>query len=179
MLVQSSKRRVPTAMLFRLGFVGICLVGLLTHLQAARAQSGLQSGSITGVVVDSATGKPVSEAVVTVSQRPTEGSAGTISARRQLTDEAGRFAFRDCGPGTYTIGVSRLGYFPGGYGRTRQDAPSRIIELAPAQTLDVAKILLWRLSEITGTVRDEFGDPVAGANIRAFAVKHVAGAVRY
>ena len=179
MLVESSERRIAKLRLFRLSFVGVCLLGLLTHLQSARAQSGVQGGSITGIVIDSATGKPVGEAVVTVSQRPTQGAAGTSSARRQLTDEAGRFAFRDCAPGSYTLSVTKLGYFPGGYGRTRQDGPLQVIELSPAQSRDLGKTLLWRWSEITGTVHDEFGDPVAGANVRAFPVKHVAGAVKY
>lgn len=82
-------------------FVG-ALVGLtclFIPLASARAQA---AGAIAGHVTDSATGRPISGAAVTIG----DGRRGSV------TDSAGAFRIREVRAGVYTLFVRALGYAP-------------------------------------------------------------------
>ena len=53
------------------------------------------------------------------------------------------------------------------YGQTRPFESGRSIELADKQSLDKADISMPRGSVISGRIVDEFGEPVADANVTA------------
>lgn len=59
-------------------------------------------GRILGRVLEDETGRPMEDATITL-----DGSA-----RRQVSDEHGRFAFEEVAPGRHAIGVEHLGYEP-------------------------------------------------------------------
>ena len=61
------------------------------------------------------------------------------------------------------------------YGQNRPFEPGRPIELADAQTLDKADVTLPRGSVLSGRVLDEFGEPVADANVGAMRMQFVNG----
>src|SRR5262245_60105537 len=81
--------------------------------------------AISGVVIDATTQKPVPGAVVQLAGTPGIVSASSpqavfvsISPRRQITDELGRFVFDDLAPNSsYTLLATRSGFLDGGYGR--------------------------------------------------------------
>ena len=131
-------------------------------------------GVISGVVVDGATGAPVPGAIVFIAAVPVKPIG---SQTRQTTDERGRFAFVNLPADTdYTITSSKFGYLDGGYGRdTRPTDPLRNISLASGAWVQNVRATLWKPGVISGTVRDESGEPVAGVYVRALAKFDVYG----
>ena len=137
-------------------------------LLTARAQQAAASGVISGVVVDGTTGAPLPGAVVTVAAVPVKPIG---PQPRQLTDERGRFAFVNLPADTdYTITSSKFGYLDGGYGRdTRPSDPLRVVTLAANAWVSSVRATVWKPGVISGAVRDENGEPVAGVYVRALA----------
>jgi hypothetical protein len=134
---------------------------------SSKAPSG--TGVISGVVVDAATGAPLTDAVVVLSRRAT----GVV---RQLTDAKGRFIFSQLVAGDDYIGLraTKPGYFDGVYGS--RNGKAQPITLADGQWLQDLRIELVRPGAIGGTVVDERGEPIVGAYVRALAQVIVAGA---
>ena len=144
-------------------------------------------GSIVGRVVDAATGRPVPGALVTLNgatppptqlpaapgQRPT--SMPTPPRPRFLTDSDGRFAFRYLVRGVYQLTASKPGYAEGGYGRTRPNGNTRSIQLRDRERLGDINVRLFKNGSISGTVRDEAGDPVVGLQVRLYRRALIAG----
>lgn len=144
----------------RSGRLGVCLlVLLLCAVSRPRAQSPQPQGAppapqtgnglILGQVVDAASGKPVSGALVSISGGartgataademtlvsvgllPAPGRAGGPNATLPvLTDGEGRFLFASLARGVYTISAGAAGYAPGMFGRRRVDGPGRPLDL--------------------------------------------------
>ncbi|MGV3540837.1 MAG: TonB-dependent receptor domain-containing protein [Rufibacter sp.] len=96
--------------LFLLGQLCLCLLvstagqaQTTTPLAAAASTKG--EGKITGLVLDSLTGKPVAFATVALQRpNPTQALDGT------LTDEKGQFTFSNVTKGEYSLAVSFIGY---------------------------------------------------------------------
>jgi hypothetical protein len=138
------------------------------------------TAAISGVVVDATTSKPVAGALVRlqhdIRQRTAPLSAGGVT----LTDAKGRFVFRNLPARRYAISVTAIGYFQGLYGRDDPDpdlafntlallAEGRIA-LSEGQWFRDAEIRLWPPASMSGTVRDERGDPVVGQYVRVLGV---------
>jgi hypothetical protein len=82
--------------------------------------------------------------------------------------------------GAYNIDVTASGYLPGEFGRERPQSPipraldvSRQLDLADGEVKTDVSIHLWRLGAITGTVVDEYGQPVVGVDVRVMAVNEI------
>lgn len=150
------------------------VVMLLIGSTAVRAQQAAATGVISGVVVDGLTGAPVPGAVVFVAAVPTKPIG---QQPRQITDERGRFAFVDLPADTvYTVASSKFGYLEGGYGRdTRPADPLRSIALASGAWVRNIRATIWKPGVISGTVRDESGEPVVGVYVRALAKIRIYG----
>jgi hypothetical protein len=127
--------------------------------------SSKNTGAITGVVVDGATGETVADAVVFLASTPAKPMGAQT---RQLTDDRGRFAFVNLpGDASYTIAATRIGYLPGGYGRdTLPTDPLRPIPLKADEWVPNLKVSIWKPGSISGVVRDESGEPVVGVVVR-------------
>ena len=134
------------------------------------------TAALSGVVADAVTGRPVAGAAVILSNLDK-----ATDARRVLTDSRGRFVFLDLpASAAYYLGAERLGY---AYTRLGWNAPggslavndiSRIA-LTDGQWRRDVRIPLWRWGAISGAVRDERGEPVAGVVVRAFKETIVSG----
>ena len=126
-----------------------------------RAQQTLAVGTaiISGSVVVAGTGQPARRARVTLNG--TEGGG----LRTTITDEDGRYAFRDLGAGRYNLSVSKSGHVGVTFGQTRPGRPGTPIQLAEGQQF-AANLQLPRGSVITGTVLDEYGEPTPGTQVR-------------
>src|SRR5262245_32553058 len=121
-------------------------------LQATQSQS---PGSIDGVVVRVGTSTPVVRARVSVSNA------------QMLTDESGRFSFRNLQPGSYRISVAHNAYIPGQYGGRR----AAEVTVGPGQAVKDIVLGLVPRGATSGRVFDRNGDSVTNATVQA--LKHV------
>ena len=140
----------------------------------AQQQTQPPAGVVSGVVVDGVSGAPIAGAVVFITSTPARPLGNQT---RQLTDERGRFAFTGLpGDTQYSLASSKFGYLDGGYGRdTRPTDPLRQIPLTENAWVSNIRVPLWKPGIISGTVRDESGEPVAGIFVRAFVQLRVYG----
>lgn len=129
------------------------------------------TGIIVGQVVDAATGKPVSGAIVSYTgpppPRPPVRTTFTPPARI-LTGPDGYFVFRGLRAGSYTISAQKLGYATGAFGRRRPDGPSSSFTLRSGERRSDVLIPVWKDGVITGTVVDELGEPAVNAAVRCW-----------
>jgi hypothetical protein len=126
------------------------------------------TGRIRGRVLSGETGSPIRRAQVRI-------SGSDIGSKTALTDQNGRYEFRDLPAGRFTLNVTKAGFVQMQYGQNRPFEPGRPIELAEAQTLDKADVTLPRGSVLSGRVVDEFGEPVADANVSAMRMQFLNG----
>src|SRR4029079_4657878 len=76
----------------------------------------------------------------------------------------GRFFFADLPAGAYRLVVDKTGYTD-----ARQASQARLqYTVADAERITDVKARLVRLATISGTVRDEAGDPVVGTDVLVF-----------
>jgi hypothetical protein len=118
----------------------------------AQAQS---PASIEGVVVRLGTSTPVVRARVSIPNAQT------------LTDENGRFSFRNLQPGNYRISVTHNSFIPAQYGGRR---PAEVT-LGSGQAIKDIVLALVPKGAISGRVYDRNGDSVTNATVQA--LKHV------
>jgi protocatechuate 3,4-dioxygenase beta subunit len=139
------------------------------------------TGLIVGRVVDADSGKPVAGATVQLSGglpagppvalqpgQPRPASAIPAPPPRFLTDGEGRFAFRHLTRGNYTLLATKPGYAEGAYGRFRPGGSSRPIQLTDNERVGEISLRVFKYAVISGTVVDELGEPVVGAQLRSF-----------
>ena len=129
------------------------------------------TGLIVGIVVDAATGKPVSGATVSLSSGvPPMPMAREAPATlpRILTGTDGRFVYRDLRAGNYTITATKPGYAAGAYGRRRPAGPFMLLDLADGERKADVVLRVWRHAAISGTVLDEAGEMVVDARVRSW-----------
>lgn len=131
------------------------------------------TGAISGVVTDGRTGLPLDGVIVQLSGG---GRAAAAPRPGQMTDARGRFIFTHL-PAfpDYVVVASRAGYMTGGYKRAPWLLTAARIALRDGEWLQTADVRLWKPASITGTVRDENGDPVVGVPVRALVSVQVAG----
>ena len=139
--------------------LALVLLLVVASARASAAAQQVQPGTVSGVVVSTdAQPQPITRAIVTL----TGGNiTDNISA---ITDPSGRFRFLNLAPGRYSISVTKVAYLPTRYGATRPGRPGTSIALAAGQQVDV-RIGLSRGAVITGTVRDEIGQPASGIEV--------------
>ena len=130
----------------QLALAGLVMTFRLTGLQPAL------TGSIEGQILSSPTSAPIRKATVVLA-----GSEERWVAR---TDIEGRFRITGVPLGTYDISASHTGFLP------RKSLRPVIIKTA-AETVKT-EIRLAPQGVISGTVRDEDGDLLAGAAISIF-----------
>jgi hypothetical protein len=123
---------------------------------------------IVGQVVDAATGKGISSAVVTLA-----------GSRRAMSTSDGRFAFRALPKGSHSLTASRSGYIEGAYGMKRPGGPTLPVVLADGERRGDMVIWMWRHGSITGSIVDEAGEPVVGIQVSALRRTTLGGRRRF
>lgn len=150
----------------------ILLLGLVTAAGlAAQGQTTPTSGAISGVVVDAATGAPLSDAYVQL-----QGIAGGVGGPlpRKVTDAKGRFIFAPVGPGDgYLLTVNKAGYLEGGFHRGPMDEAGALLALRDGQWRNDLTIRLWKTASISGTVLDERGRPIVDVMVHLASKRKV------
>ena len=159
----------------RLGRTLGFLVSILILPSAAAAQfppgpQPLARGTavVVGQVVDAATGKGISSAVVTLA-----------GSRRAMTTSDGRFAFRALPSGSHSLSAAKSGYIGGAYGMRRPDGATLPVVLADGERRGDIVISMWRQGSISGSIVDEAGEPVVGIQVAALRRTTVGGRRRF
>ena len=140
------------------------------------------TGSVGGRVV-SVDGAPISLARVFL-------FASTRSdSRMATTDEGGRFEFGEVAAGTVLISVIKSGYIQVESGQAVKSFPmnrastsptpnevqlGRRFELTASRTESV-DLQMARWNTLSGTVTDEYGDPMQGVGVQVLQVQYEAG----
>jgi hypothetical protein len=164
------------------------------------------TGLILGQVVDGSSGEPVTDATVTLivpgalngrrgglGAPPPLGAAASAGAglsggplpfaaapggNRLLTDDQGRFVFRDLPAGSFSLTATAPGYVPGALGQPRPNGPSHALDLADGERKGDTRIRLWRYAVMSGNVLDEIGEPAVGVAVRALRRTTASGRAR-
>jgi hypothetical protein len=131
-------------------------------------QAKTGTGRLMGKVIAGDTGAPVRRAQVRI-------SGPDIGSKTALTDSQGRYEFRDLPAGRFNLSVSKSGFVTMQYGQNRPFEPGRPIELVDAQVMQKADVSLPRGSVLSGRIVDEFGEPVAEANVVAMRLQFSGG----
>src|SRR5262249_27905753 len=98
--------------------------------------------------------------------------------RSTTTGPDGLYEFKELPASRYTVTVSKGSYVTLAYGQTRPMQQGRPIELGENQALDKVDVALPRGAVITGRVIDEFGEPVADANVMPMQQRFLPGGRR-
>jgi len=159
-------------------FLALQLMAFVVCATTFAQQPQTGTAVVAGRVMDQVSGRPVGGAVVTIVQAltaPRPGASGAPAspppapARRAVavTNDEGRFVFRDLPEGSYAISSGYPGLAPGAYGRRRPGGLSRNLTVAEGARVNDVAIAMWKLGAISGMVRDDRGEPVVGIAIRA------------
>jgi hypothetical protein len=129
----------------------------------------MHAGTIQGVVLEQASGRPLARTVVRLD--PVPQSAGAKPP--PLTIRAGRtghFVFPSVAPGIYVLNATRDGYFRSAYGQRLPIGRGTPIEVTADSTL-FAELRLRHKGALTGRVFDENGVGTAGIPILAYRAR--------
>lgn len=127
---------------------------------------------LRGYVTATDTGSALRRALVRVSSQ--DGRSNGVTT----TDADGRWEIKDLLGGRYTINVSKAGYVSMSYGQRRPEQPGTPLEVLDGQMVDKIAFSLPRGGVITGVVLDEFGEPVASAQVTALRYRYFNGGRR-
>ena len=146
--------------------------GTLGHARQPPRPMAVGTGTITGVVVDAASGRSIGGAQVGLAG-VASGSDGSV-ARMAITDEEGRFSFERVPAGQLRLGVTRDGYLTGSYGQARAGVLAAAFSFGDGQQFDV-RIEMFHGGVLAGRVFDSDGRPSPNVNVRAMKASWVSG----
>lgn len=151
-------------------------VGLLAQDRDAPAKVPVATAVIGGRLVTGADGalQPLRRGVVTVT------GTGIVGARQVVADDDGQFAVEGLAGGRYAVSASKPGYLTAYFGnRVSYLRPSTPIALAPGERRVDLQLFVARGAAIEGTVRDEWGQPLASAQVSARLLSPARGERRF
>ena len=131
-------------------------------------QAKTGTGRVRGRVLSTDAGTPVRRAQVRI-------NGPDIGSKTALTDTQGRYEFSDLPSGRFTLTASKSGYVSMQFGQTRPFESGKPIDLTEAQVLDKTDFALPRGSVLAGRIVDEFGEPVAEAEVQAMRMQFTNG----
>lgn len=121
---------------------------------------------LRGYVVAADTGNPIRRALVRAMSQ--DGRSSGIAT----SDADGRFEIKELQGGRYTLTVQKAGYVTMSYGQRRPEHPGTVLEIVEGSVVEKLAFSLPRGGVVTGTVLDEFGDPIAGATVNALRYRY-------
>ena len=164
--------------------VAVSTLGFLAALQysslrASQSPASAADRIVVGQLVDGVTGKPVGNALIAISSGATAvqstGRGGAPPAspgnQRVFADDTGGFMFHSLPAGSYAMAATLNGYHPAQFGQARVSGSSTRLELsASAQRVTNVTMKIWKVGSISGTVRDETGEPIGGARLNLVGI---------
>ena len=138
------------------------LVALLVLSATVVAAEPQQNGTaaIRGRVVDDKDA-PIRKAIVVAT------APAIRMLRSTLTDVNGRYEIKNLPAGKYSVSVTRTTYIRASFGQQRLLGPGTPFELADGQIANRVDFRLLHDGVVIGRIVDEFGDPVADAQVEA------------
>jgi hypothetical protein len=129
--------------------------------------TGRISGRITG-----SNGQPLRHATVRVNAI---AGAGTKST---MTDADGRYELRELPAGSFNVTAAHASHISMSYGQRKPDDTPRVIALAAGQVSERVDLALARGGVIAGRLVDEYGEPVADAQVTPMQKRFSQGQMR-
>ena len=124
---------------------------------------------LRGRVIGADTGQPLRKAQVRI-------VAGEIRENRMTTTDAdGRYEFKEVPAGRYNITAQKGSYVSLQYGQQRPFEAGKPLEILDGQTIEKVDFMLPRGGVITGRIYDEFGEPLADAQVSAMRYQTIGG----
>ena len=133
-----------------------------------------QPAAIEGRVVNAVSGDPLRKVALALSKAGSKDEPATTT-----TDDSGRFAFRDLGPGDYRLSGERSGYASQSYGARLASQPGARLRLTAGQTLQGLVFKLEPNSIISGRVIDDSGEPMPNLVVSVLRSAYVSGVRRW
>jgi hypothetical protein len=127
------------------------------------------TAKIIGRIVSADSGNPIRRAQVRVS------APDARTNRVVTTDNQGRYEVSDLPAARYRVMISKAGYVTLEYGQARPFEAGKPLDVADGQVLDKIDFSLPRGSVIAGRITDEFGDPIADAQVQAMRYQFTNG----
>jgi hypothetical protein len=90
----------------------------------------------------------------------------TPSVVSATTDGDGRWQMQNLPAGEFEINATKAGYVNASYGQQAPQDPGKRVSLAAGQTLDKIDLIMPRGGVVAGRISDEFGEPLANAQIQ-------------
>ena len=129
----------------------------------------VQAGTIQGIVLEHASGRPLARTVVRLD--PVPQSSGDKSHPLTLrVGLSGSFVFPTVAPGVYLLTAIHEGYFPGAFGQRLPLGHAAPIEVNADSTL-FAELRLRHKGAVTGRVLDENGVGTSGIPVVAYRAR--------
>lgn len=127
-----------------------------------------QAGTISGTLVDSATGQPIEKAAVTLTPVPARDHLTAVT-----TGSDGHFEFAGLAGGKYSLQARARGYLSQAF--NQHQGYSSAIAVGPGLDPENLTFRLPPECVITGAVSDEAGEPVRGAQVSLYVDSIAAG----
>jgi hypothetical protein len=170
MHARDSVRRSGTRSFLSVLAIGCTAVALLPA-RPQQPESPKATNILVGRVIDTGTGAPVPDAIVTLSgivQLPGQPARlpnpvdfpDAARPRNVMTTANGDFMFRDVPAGRYAIASMAFGY-------VNETYPLRIVEVASSDRPTTITLRARRFAAVAGTVFDDRGEPIAGVTVTA------------
>lgn len=132
------------------------------------ASLSLPAGVIQGVVLEWASGKPLSRTIVNL--QPVPGSGVKLRNWQVRSGRSGQFSFSGIPDGLYLLQTQREGFLPAAFGQRRPTGHGHPITVSKDSAL-FAELRLHRMGAITGTVLDENGVGIPRVKVVAYRAK--------
>ena len=130
------------------------------------------TATLRGHVVAADSGQPLRKAQVRV-------FAPELRENRMTTTDAdGRYEFKALPAGRYSVTAQKGSYVNLQYGQQRPFEPGKPLEILDGQTVEKVDFALPKGSVITGRIVDEFGEPLADAQVAAQRYQNMGGSRR-
>jgi hypothetical protein len=148
------------------------LIAFLLGCVACQGQDGAPQKdpvgpcSVEGLVLNAATGEPLKGVELTLMGGGTDEQPAPVST---TSDENGAYHFSGVAPGRYLL-VARRSGFTNSYGPDGALTSNSMFVLAPSDKSRNIVVRLAPYSNIGGRIRDDAGNPAAGAFVMAYRV---------
>ena len=127
----------------------------------------METGRISGEVVDAASQTPVEGARVTLVRVVEVAGGATVGddGKRTVTDANGQFAFQQLSSGRYRLDVEKSGFAP-----SLDPFESKTLELGSGESITTVRVALDRGGVIAGGIRNGRGDPLPEMTVLAMRI---------
>jgi 5-hydroxyisourate hydrolase-like protein (transthyretin family) len=132
----------------------------------------VQLATVSGTVAKPGGTEPLAAATVTLHRVKATENAPIPTA---ITEDDGRFTFRDIEPGDYQLTVRSPRYGTVMYGQRRPDGPGAILSITADRRIPDLRVSLFPTAAIAGRVTGRDGEPVVDATVQALTTVYVEG----